>query len=38
MPTGGSLTIDTAPITVDEHYAAHHPGTRVGSLHAVTRQ
>ena len=30
MPTGGTLTIDTDPITVDEHYAAHHPGTRVG--------
>jgi PAS domain S-box-containing protein len=30
MPTGGTLTIDTAPTIVDEHYAAHHPGTRVG--------
>jgi PAS domain S-box-containing protein len=30
MPTGGVLTIDTAPTTVDDHYAAHHPGTRVG--------
>jgi PAS domain S-box-containing protein len=30
MPTGGTLTIDTAPITVDEHYAAHHPGINVG--------
>ncbi|HEV7896718.1 MAG TPA: ATP-binding protein [Planosporangium sp.] len=32
MPTGGILVIDTDTDTdtVDEHYAAHHPGTRVG--------
>ena len=30
MPTGGTLTIETDPITVDEHYAAHHPGASVG--------
>jgi PAS domain S-box-containing protein len=30
MPTGGTLTIDTAPVTVDEQYAANHPGTSVG--------
>jgi PAS domain S-box-containing protein len=30
MPTGGTLTIDTDPVTVDEHYAVHHPGTRAG--------
>ncbi|MDQ1719872.1 MAG: hypothetical protein QOE89_3825 [Pseudonocardiales bacterium] len=31
MPTGGTLSIDTDSITVDDYYAAHHPGTRVGS-------
>jgi PAS domain S-box-containing protein len=30
MPTGGAITIDTAPVTVDERYAAHHPGTSAG--------
>jgi CheY-like chemotaxis protein len=30
MPTGGTLVIDTANVTIDEHYAAHHPGTRLG--------
>jgi signal transduction histidine kinase/ActR/RegA family two-component response regulator len=30
MPTGGTLTIDTDPITIDEHNAVHHPGTRPG--------
>jgi PAS domain S-box-containing protein len=30
MPGGGTLTIDTAPVTVDEHYAAQHPGVRTG--------
>jgi PAS domain S-box-containing protein len=30
MPVGGTLTIETDNLTVDEHYAAHHPGTRPG--------
>ncbi|GAA0938865.1 hybrid sensor histidine kinase/response regulator [Virgisporangium aurantiacum] len=30
MPTGGTLTIDTDMITVDAHYAAHHPGLHTG--------
>ncbi|MGC9665944.1 ATP-binding protein [Planosporangium sp. 12N6] len=30
MPTGGTLVIDTDNVTIDEHYAAHHPGTRLG--------
>ncbi|MGI5242296.1 ATP-binding protein [Dactylosporangium sp. CA-139066] len=30
MPGGGTLTIETAPVTVDEHYAAQHPGVRTG--------
>jgi PAS domain S-box-containing protein len=30
MPTGGTLTIDTDVVTVDDHYAAHHPGLHTG--------
>jgi PAS domain S-box-containing protein len=30
MPSGGTLSIDTEPVTVDDHYAAYHPGVRVG--------
>jgi PAS domain S-box-containing protein len=30
MPTGGTLTIDTDMIMVDAHFAAHHPGLRIG--------
>ncbi|MDQ1654785.1 MAG: hypothetical protein QOI35_3985, partial [Cryptosporangiaceae bacterium] len=30
MPSGGTLTIDTERITVDEHYAAHNPGMSIG--------
>jgi PAS domain S-box-containing protein len=30
MPNGGTLTIDTDAVTVDEHYAAQHPGVRTG--------
>ncbi|GAA3962414.1 hypothetical protein Aau02nite_55560 [Amorphoplanes auranticolor] len=30
MPGGGTLTIDTDAVTVDEHYAAQHPGVRTG--------
>ncbi|GAA2378809.1 ATP-binding protein [Dactylosporangium salmoneum] len=30
MPGGGTLSIETAPVTVDEHYAAQHPGVRTG--------
>jgi PAS domain S-box-containing protein len=30
MPTGGVLGIITDPITIDEQYAAHHPGSRLG--------
>jgi CheY-like chemotaxis protein len=30
MPTGGTLTIDTDVVTVDAHYAAHHPGLHTG--------
>jgi PAS domain S-box-containing protein len=30
MPAGGTLTIETEPLTVDEHYAAGHPGVQPG--------
>ena len=30
MPNGGTLTIDTDAVTVDEHYAAQHPGLQAG--------
>ncbi|MEV6636691.1 ATP-binding protein [Actinoplanes sp. NPDC051470] len=30
MPDGGTLTIDTDAVTVDEHYTAQHPGLRPG--------
>jgi two-component system cell cycle sensor histidine kinase/response regulator CckA len=30
MPGGGALVIDTAPVTVDDDYAAHHTGIRPG--------
>jgi len=30
MPAGGLLTIETEPTTIDDHTAAHHPGTRTG--------
>ncbi len=30
MPGGGTLTIDTDTIVVDEHYAAQHPGMLTG--------
>ncbi|MFI5908149.1 ATP-binding protein [Dactylosporangium sp. NPDC051541] len=30
MPGGGTLTIDTAPVTIDERYAGRHPGVRPG--------
>jgi hypothetical protein len=30
MPNGGTLTIDTEVVTVDEHYAAQHPGVGTG--------
>ena len=30
MPAGGALSIDVEPITVDDFYAAYHPGVRVG--------
>jgi PAS domain S-box-containing protein len=30
MPQGGTLTIDTDAVTVDDHYAAQHPGVRPG--------
>jgi CheY-like chemotaxis protein len=30
MPTGGTLTIDTDVLAVDAHFAAHHPGLRIG--------
>jgi two-component system, cell cycle sensor histidine kinase and response regulator CckA len=30
MPGGGTLVIDTAPVTVDDDYAAHHTGIEPG--------
>ena len=30
MPAGGTLSIDVEPITIDDYYAAHHPGVGVG--------
>jgi PAS domain S-box-containing protein len=30
MPGGGTLTISTEQVTVDEYYAAQHPGLRAG--------
>ena len=30
MPNGGTLTIDTDAITVDDHYASQHPGLHPG--------
>jgi PAS domain S-box-containing protein len=30
MPGGGTLTIDTDEVAVDEHYTAQHPGVRPG--------
>ncbi|MCA2213180.1 ATP-binding protein [Jidongwangia harbinensis] len=30
MARGGTLTIDTDAVTVDDHYAAQHPGVRSG--------
>ena len=30
MPDGGTLTIDTDEVSVDEHYTAQHPGVRPG--------
>jgi PAS domain S-box-containing protein len=30
MPAGGTLTIDTDEVTVDEHYTAQHPGVHPG--------
>ncbi len=30
MPTGGRLTIETADVSLDEHYARHHPSARPG--------
>jgi PAS domain S-box-containing protein len=30
MPTGGTITVEIDPFTVDEHYAAYHPGVDVG--------
>jgi PAS domain S-box-containing protein len=30
MPGGGTLTMETTAVTVDEHYAAQHPGVRTG--------
>jgi PAS domain S-box-containing protein len=30
MPGGGTLTIDTGTVTVDEHYAGLHPGLQQG--------
>ncbi|NJC82903.1 ATP-binding protein [Planosporangium mesophilum] len=31
MPAGGILVIDTDNLAIDEHYAAHHPGARLGA-------
>ncbi len=30
MPEGGTLTIETANIRLDEHFVSEHPGTQVG--------
>ncbi len=36
MPSGGTLTIATAAIRLDEHYAASHPGVKPGAYVALT--
>ncbi|MDE3019483.1 MAG: CHASE3 domain-containing protein, partial [Nitrospirota bacterium] len=30
MPQGGTLTIETAPVELDENYASRHPGAQAG--------